>query len=1244
MVPSPLDSFSSPAALHPPSSSMEDVQPQSTRKRPRLDSACADREAMSDTPSPADDRSQHSSASAAAAAVVSPASASHRPASRVTINTRSADTDADADGDVDVNGDHSNKDGVGGNDDDDEVDVVAVADTQQQAISISSSSPTARSPEIEVAEPEDMDQDPSITASSWRPLRDALRERDRHHSQSEHTSAADVAESTPVLQLHEPISLVESFPKMRGHADPRESVQEIAAILEKGHPHDRTVFLAIRQWLAFCTAHIDRVSPEAVLEDRDFWEELPAVVEALMRRVLPLSMADGEISWQSIEDFIVDYAQLTLRLLDFDTAGLQMIAEDPDLSAPDSVARAYLPSLTWSLQLSNIPFYCAMAKLGPAEIANVVARASDRLDSAPVHALERISTYASWAFPLLPRMSHLAQTLVLALNVAYNLVESGNERRANGADPHLCETPVLLRTIRSSYTLFRAVDDQFQAHVSKKSAWVSADISESLLRFISGVYQTYAAQDQALLRRLTRDLGMQLPSDASPDECATIVYYGWRMSVLKRHIMDGRMELRVFGMETMQADLVTVWRHHIQNNPDPFQHPITQYLVQFLRDHRIVEYIVGVGSHPQLISRSGNIVGFLIVTSTYTDADTDTIWKTVTDSEDQRIVGEVLTMLTRTFPMHPSPSTALLYICSKVFELPLHRFDARMLEFCEQLFTYLREKHGDRHRAADQLDAASGATPVDSIPLRLCVRLIRESTRCNEFSHDHKATLQRFASVQLSSLLTLGLSDRDKAGVYEQCIQDIADKNEFATGSIQALNALLPSYDSQEIRKLTEEFALTTLLILEFVHFWETNNSDYSDSLSQNSLMSRVQLLSRIITKIPDTISSDLSDLLWTRILLPTNAPPQARSAMWDMLCRVTGQSGSQNPFIERCLHQYLPSVAPEQYTNEIVAFAEQAVSYEIRFDPPPTPVDHEIVSVPGMDRIWHLILTAPPDTIEGRATSFAIDVYLDHPLIRRAPASAAEATHLSLVDRCVEQIKSAATKLKSSQPGSNEPDVQAAGLRLSRSLLFLQRLLQGLRSRPQYSPPQAQSPEIAERIGPGDPVDISYQCFSMGSQSKVRTLRIGSLCTARELVDRLVSVTGFASFNAIHGGHMIDLLENPDATVQDLKIKGLLIIRKKDDGSESSGSGRRQSLTLVDTEVLRHFDDLYDLLTLEDRYAREIYDFLSVFPPQDRVRVLVRDVNRTEKDLFPMGQPYVLLYSVKTLATCLREESLEVC
>ena len=124
----------------------------------------------------------------------------------------------------------------------------------------------------------------------------------------------------------------------------------------------------------------------------------------------------------------------------------------------------------------------------------------------------------------------------------------------------------------------------------------------------------------------------------------------------------------------------------------------------------------------------------------------------------------------------------------------------------------------------------------------------------------------------------------------------------------------------------------------------------------------------------------------------------------------------------------------------------------------------------------------------------------------------------------------------------------------------------------------------------------------------------------------------------------MIDLLENPDATVQDLKIKGLLIIRKKDDGSESSGSGRRQSLTLVDTEVLRHFDDLYDLLTLEDRYAREIYDFLSVFPPQDRVRVLVRDVNRTEKDLFPMGQPYVLLYSVKTLATCLREESLEVC
>jgi ubiquitin carboxyl-terminal hydrolase 34 len=56
-----------------------------------------------------------------------------------------------------------------------------------------------------------------------------------------------------------------------------------------------------------------------------------------------------------------------------------------------------------------------------------------------------------------------------------------------------------------------------------------------------------------------------------------------------------------------------------------------------------------------------------------------------------------------------------------------------------------------------------------------------------------------------------------------------------------------------------------------------------------------------------------------------------------------------------------------------------------------------------------------------------------------------------------------------------------------------------------------------------------------------------------------------------------------------------------------------------------------------------QIYDFLVVFPPQQRVLQLVKSADKSERDMFPMDKPYSFLYSVNALSACLREEALEV-
>lgn len=946
-----------------------------------------------------------------------------------------------------------------------------------------------------------------------------------------------------------------------------------------------------------------------------------------------------------MEEFILGFAQLSLHLAHLDTLTLSQFANETDIHAPEMMSRLYVPVLGWTLQISNIPFFRTLERLYGPELANLVARVNDQIASPPVDAMQRLSDLAALVLMSLPRWPQLAPMLVSVVGVISNMVESGVERKKFRADDSLIESPVLARTAKAAYNVIRAIDDKYQMHISKKSPWLTSEASESLLRPISYTYHNLSCLDPNFAVRIARDLSIQFPENTKPEECPQIILCGWKFGVFKKHIMDGRMELRVHGMEGMQTELVSVWRQHIQGNPAGIEYPIIKYLVKFLRENRIVEYIVGVDSHPQLISRSGNIVGFLVVTSTYTDKDTDTIWQTVTESQDQRTVGEVLGMLTRTFAMHQSSSPALLYLCSKLLELPLNRFDARMVDFCEQLLLNVREKHSERREFLH----------VDAIPLRLCVRLIRETTACNEFSVEHKAFLQKFASTQLSSLLDLGLSESDKMDVYERCIQDIAEMNQFTVGSIQVLNALIPSYDPHEIQKLALDFDLTRLMITELAHTLDSKQCDFADSFSKNGLLSRIQLLNRIIDTVPDTITPELSDTLWGKVFMSKNIVEQGRSALWDMLCKVTGRCGKRNPFIERCIQDYLPGLSPEDFSPEILSFAEQAINYEIRFNPPPVAGEDEVISIPGMDRIWHFILTAPPGTIETQATSFAIEVYLDHMLIRRAPRSAANATHISLVDRCVEQLRSAAAKLKSFSDGSvsgedepmvivaSESEIRAEEMRFSRSLLFLRQLLQGIRTRPQYSPPQGPPPDLPERPGKGEIIELPYQYFNGGTQSKVRTLRIGDLSTAAELVERLVRLTGFSKFTTIYGGQKLDLLSNPQSTLRELKIRsGLLIIRKVLEGPEVSVVGRRQSLTFVDSEVLKHFDDLYDLLNLEDKLAREIYDFLVVFPPQQRVRDLVRSEDKSDQEMFPMEKPYKLLYSVNALTTCLREESLE--
>jgi ubiquitin carboxyl-terminal hydrolase 34 len=956
-----------------------------------------------------------------------------------------------------------------------------------------------------------------------------------------------------------------------------------------GHQREGVALAAVQRWFNECARTLDRLTLEEFTSDLEFWENLPIIVERLLHRQHDLNLDVVENFWVFFETFFLDYCRLVLHLVRLDTSVLSRFTGDSDIDPPLSTSRRYLQTFGWVFNSPDTSFYLALHSRYPNQTLNLIARIKCRVQSPPFDAAGALMQYASHVLAVVPKCPQVFSALPCVMVNAVIFYEYDLEKYQIGPSRWVDD----MASLQSLYETARAFDKAYQTFVTKKSQLVTSEMSNHILSCLMRSYSFLCTVDPDFIPQLAKDLEMTLPEDTDSEQIKLCVLWTWKFDALKKQVMEGRMELRVIGVETMQSHLVNLWttQFSLGNNAQ-----FAQHLVDFLRKNKILEYLMSVDSHPQLIARSSNIFGFLIVTGNYDNYITDIIWKAVLDSQDDRTVSEITAMLARTFPMHGTRANALLYLCSKLLEFPLERYDSRIIDLCEQLVPRMQEKSYDRdYRAMTNEDH------VDSIPLKLCVRLIRESAGDEDLPAEKKEILQEFGSRQLVMFIKAGLNETDKTETYERCIQDIADMNACTAGSIQVLNALVSQNDARELWKLATDFDLTTLVITELHNFVEKGCTNPNDS--QHGFASRVELLRRLIEFAPDTITAELGNIVWKQILMSEKLPHEERQIIWKM-AEATLRNAKENPFMERCIHEYLPGVPPKYYSREVLCFAQQSVFYDISIKAPPVVGEDEIISVPGMDRIWNFILTAPPQTIETDAIKFAIDLYLDHGIITRSPRSAVDATHVALVDRCVDQLNSAAAALKpvSTEPSNGDESMKVDNqngeigteeLVFSRSLLFLRQLLYGLRTRPRYNSPQSAGnspPSFAERPLKGEPVNIRYQCFAGSSEAKMVSMTIGELSTAAELVDVLTQKTRFSKFSIIYCGNRLELLQNPTALVKDLKLdQGLLLIRKSPDAHEITLTGPSRSMTAVDKEVLKHFDKLYDLLVLKDELARQV-------------------------------------------------------
>ena len=1214
------------------------------RKRPRLDCDRPDaqQEAVMDgsigaaqppQSKPSAPPSQDSAASAAPSTNISPSTMPISPTSKVTINTKASRSNIQLDaaaaspatsivnGTMSANTTLSNSQSVS-------EAHLNMLDGQHingsaniEAISISSGS---KSPEIEVADLEDFDQE--STETRWTPV-----------------SRSGRGKSS---QLLSPNYVYQSFPIAQRAGPPGncyKAVADIAKCFQYGHEHDLDgeFFQQVKEWLATFLQDCPTLDRQFVLNEEHFWRDFPELIIHLLKR--DSEPPNGARS-QDLEEFMVDFARLAVLVIELDITQLRSYTNETSGNDMDELySKAYMPALKYIMQHERIPFYEVLAHTRGFDVHNLIDSVVDELAApASVDVLHHFVILVDELSHVLPRKQAMLGVFSDMSGAASQFLRSMQHRNLDELDAS-SPTSALVESIRNQVAQYYGiVDDILQQGIIKQFQWLTINNSSDFLSKICSTIISLAEHCRPFRDKMVADCGVDIEESwlSSPD----LVMCIWKFKTLRKFITHGRMELRVQGVDHMQIDLVGVYNRFVAHRRDYMEVPLVQFNLRFLQQTKLINYIVGVDSHPQLISRSSNIVGFLCTTKSYTQEDTDVIWQAVTQSQDSRIVAAVLDLLKSVFGYLDRP--ALNYTCQKVLALPIETFDVRILEFIIDLFGCLRKHY--RYNVYR-----------DHVAFDLCTRMLRDVSaqpnQATELSNQIRQVADDQLSQMLHSIWTDGslLADDDvRDRQFGLFAQDMAAHTAEATGSIQAMRIWLTLMPATSAKQLLHQLSIPDLLIsdIEFVSSQLSNDEGLSIR-SQIAFDARMNVIVHHIIKVPELLTRPLIERLWNALFTASWLPEQIKSCAWHALSNaITVTRMTQNDVISLIIQDYLPKLNSQDFSPALQHFMQLSVQYETRLKGL-TEHDDDSVEIPGMERIWRVVLEAPPNTIESTAADFMIHEYLDNDFITKQPKGSIHATHLALVDRCVRQVMASAHHLKSFAEDSSQEDtgrmtilasdveIRAEELRFDRSLLFLRKLLEGMKARPRYRSPLVESPRLRK-----EPFEIQGEKFELNLQvfgsSKVnqepRQLAVGIDNAGDELWSHLSKMIGSTKFKTIYGGRFV-ALGNDSRTLQELEIRPGRLIVTQQNGLDSD-EGRSQSP--VDHRVMDHFKELYGLLDLADRLAGEVYAFLSLFPPQRALLDLVKSQQADAAELLPPDKPYRLLYCAQALRSCLEFES----
>lgn len=799
------------------------------------------------------------------------------------------------------------------------------------------------------------------------------------------------------------------------------------------------------------------------------------------------------------------------------------------------------------------------------------------------------------------------------------------------------------RTLNATKLLWQIVDvagavkDDVLATVEKHNSSLSTNVYKELVEIVADLHSTPACEDPRLAHTTLQNLNIELKTMTNRD-CFNILRYSTLFNFYWHFITRGRMELRVIGVQELSQFLVELWQAHQQPQPEieGTSERVVGYAADFLQTSNAINYLMSVKSHPQLVSRSQNVLNFAMITSRWTQDMTDAVFNTITRSQDSRMVAAIWELLCSS--MNFADASVLDAFRQKVEALPRDAFSDLVQQFLRQLFSHLQSKH--QTISESQLLAA----------YRLCVRLIQEDGVDVTQSGVKNTQMTQLMSVLLQNLDKTFMSSSARRGIYTDCVCAVAEGSEFATGSINVIQVLFRHNKTEDSDHLCNTEKLPEVVCENLYSLIDTERYQVKNGSVQAKFSVRLQMLDELSLVEPgQPLRLNMDMKLWSYLVGLQAYDNTCRDLAWNWLISRCQRTERPCPFMSRCVERHLQHIrsglyAADIYTSGMVQFTLESALFQLRTRPDDQPLDAVLATLPLGDSLWDVILSAPDDSVAKSALKLLSFLHTDPSVLTHLSRIVIDKNHNLLVERALLFIQGTAAALNAADADNVASQKDAGrynGGSIVRALSFLRTFLNDsagtIQLRIPLEPQKSPSPDMVRppsRLE--DRMTLKYQQFAANQQSEVQLLELSPSATRGDLFQTLQRVTRFAELSTFSAGHHVDLLHMPNLSAADVVCAGLLLVKKIGNRTiESSDMKANDYTTAAETAVMKHHEELYELLGLDDELSHEVFDFLQLFPPVRRVLdSLFSDV--TSEDLFPNTKPFKTLYTLQSLIrTC---------